>query len=396
MTGFAKPVGAIASMVIVAGCFGAPGDLYVGEWTNGTIVRITPDGAQDEFALGLSGPGSLAFDSKGNLFEADLYSGTIFKFTPEGIKSIFASGLAPGALAFDGAGNLFETDYAAGEGAVFKFAPDGSKSIFAFGGLISPSGLAFDFLGNLYVATPVDSGTIYKFARDGTRTMFASGLYNPLGIAFDASGSLYSTDSSGAIFKFGTDGAKTQFAFSPFSIIDLAFNASGNLFASAIAEDTILQFAPDGTQNVFTSTIDTPNNIAFEPITQKLRNLSARGFVGTGDSVLIGGFIVGGNTLYNNAIVARALGPSLSVSGISNSLQDPVLELHTETEALVASNDNWQDTQAAIITASGLAPTSPKESAIYVTLPSGNYTAVVRGANDSAGIALVEVYGIEQ
>ena len=101
---------------------------------------------------------------------------------------------------------------------------------------------------------------------------------------------------------------------------------------------------------------------------------------------------MGGNTLANNAVVLRAIGPSLANFGIVNPLQDPILELRNSSGALIASNNNWQDTQRAQILASGLAPTHPRESAIYATLPAGAYTGIVRGANDTSGVALVEVY----
>ena len=85
-----------------------------------------------------------------------------------------------------------------------------------------------------------------------------------------------------------------------------------------------------------------------------------------------------GNALANNAVIVRAIGPSLAQGGVTNSLGDPTLELHNATGAIVASNDDWQDAQEAQITASGLAPTDPNESAIYATLPAGNYTGVVQ------------------
>lgn len=81
-------------------------------------------------------------------------------------------------------------------------------------------------------------------------------------------------------------------------------------------------------------------------MTEKLRNISARGVVQTGDKVLIGGFIAGGNALANNAVVVRVLGPSLSGAGIADSLQDLVLELHNDNGTVIASNDNRGDTQA--------------------------------------------------
>ncbi|CAN5602254.1 hypothetical protein BH18VER1_BH18VER1_14930 [soil metagenome] len=137
-----------------------------------------------------------------------------------------------------------------------------------------------------------------------------------------------------------------------------------------------------------------PHGFAFEPVTEKLRNLSARGLVASGDNVLIGGFIVGGNALANNAVVVRAIGPSLTEAGVSNPLPDPLLELHDRDGAIIASNNDWQDTQKSRIAASGLAPRNAKESAIYATLPAGNYTGVVRSADGATGNALVEIYSI--
>jgi len=122
-------------------------------------------------------------------------------------------------------------------------------------------------------------------------------------------------------------------------------------------------------------------------------NLSTRGFVGTGADVLIGGFFVGGSTSAN--IVVRALGPSLAQAGISGTLPDPTLDLHDANGALVASNDNWADTQEAEIQASGLAPTDPREAAIEQTLSPGSYTATVAGKNGGSGVGLIEIYKIQ-
>ena len=98
--------------------------------------------------------------------------------------------------------------------------------------------------------------------------------------------------------------------------------------------------------------------------------------------------------LATNAVVVRALGPSLSQAGVSNALADPTLELHDSSGTVITSNDDWQDTQKEQINATGLAPTDPNESAIYAALPTGAYTAVVRGTNDTTGTALVEVYSV--
>jgi hypothetical protein len=127
-----------------------------------------------------------------------------------------------------------------------------------------------------------------------------------------------------------------------------------------------------------------------------LANISTRGFVDTGNNVMIGGFTLGGN---NNAtrIAVRALGPSLSSSGLSNVLADPTLELHNANGTIMVSNDDWQSdpVSAAQLTANGLALPDPKESGIFTSLaPPGQFTAVVAGKNGGIGIGLVEIYNL--
>jgi len=125
----------------------------------------------------------------------------------------------------------------------------------------------------------------------------------------------------------------------------------------------------------------------------QLANLSTRGFVQTGNNVMIGGFILGGNSA-NARVAVRGRGPSLSQSGLSNLLADPTLELRDGNGALLISNDNWLDdpVSAAQLTANGLALPDVKESGIYTTLSPGSYTAIVAGKNGGTGVALVEIY----
>jgi len=126
--------------------------------------------------------------------------------------------------------------------------------------------------------------------------------------------------------------------------------------------------------------------------TAKLVNISTRGFVQSGDNVMIGGFIVL-NTGVPTSVIVRAIGPSLT--GVPNALTDPTLELHDSNGGLVASNDNWKDTQQTEIIATTVPPTNDKESAIVQTLSTGPYTAIVRGKNDGTGVALVEAYNLQ-
>ncbi len=130
-------------------------------------------------------------------------------------------------------------------------------------------------------------------------------------------------------------------------------------------------------------------------VNSRLANLSTRAFVGTEDSVVIAGFILGGGSppQAGDRIVVRGLGPSLAAGGVSNVLPDPGLQLRDSNGAILSGNDNWQDnpTTAAELIAAGLAPTDDLEAAIALTLPPGIYTALLVG-NNGDGIGLVEVY----
>jgi hypothetical protein len=133
-----------------------------------------------------------------------------------------------------------------------------------------------------------------------------------------------------------------------------------------------------------------------------LGNISTRSFVQTGNDVMIGGFIVEGSG--PKTVIVRAIGPELTRFGVPNALADPALDLHNSAGALIASNNNWQTTviggiitsdQVSAIQSSGHAPSDPSESAIIATLQPGNYTAIVRGVNNTTGVALVEVYDLQ-
>jgi len=128
-------------------------------------------------------------------------------------------------------------------------------------------------------------------------------------------------------------------------------------------------------------------------VDSKLANISTRGFVSTGDNVLIAGTIVVGET--SQKVLVRAIAPSLNLPG---KMADPTLELRDGNGGLIEANDNWQDSpnkQAIIDTT--IPPTNELESAIVATLPANNasYTAIVRGVDGTTGIAVVEVYALQ-
>jgi len=123
-------------------------------------------------------------------------------------------------------------------------------------------------------------------------------------------------------------------------------------------------------------------------VDSKLANISTRGFVDQGDNVLIGGTIIVGSGTTN--VLFRAIGPSLT--GVSNRLEDTTLELYDSQGSILASNDNWKDTQEAAIQATTIPPPDPREAAILYQLHSGAYTVIVRGKANTTGVAVIEAY----
>ena len=176
-------------------------------------------------------------------------------------------------------------------------------------------------------------------------------------------------------------------------IIDSGFAPSNNL------ESAILTSLSPGDYTAIVRGVNNGTGIALvegydlDPAAgSKLGNISTRALVQTGDNVMIGGLIITGTGQEN--VIVRAIGPSLAQYGITNPLADPTLELHDGNGALIAFDDNWRDSQEAEIQATGFAPSNDLESAIVATLAPGNYTAIVRGKNDTIGVALVEMYGL--
>ncbi|MEY2511773.1 MAG: hypothetical protein QOE26_2536 [Verrucomicrobiota bacterium] len=167
-------------------------------------------------------------------------------------------------------------------------------------------------------------------------------------------------------------------------------------------ESAILATVPPGAhtalvqgtnQSTGTAVIEAYDLETFSPTV--LANISTRGFVGTGNDVLIGGFILGGTT-GTPQIVIRGLGPTLAAAGITGALADPIITIANQNGSTLASNDDWQDdaAKAAMIVAAGLAPTANPESAVILQLPPESYTAILSGKNGATGVGLIEIYNL--
>jgi len=177
---------------------------------------------------------------------------------------------------------------------------------------------------------------------------------------------------------------------------------------TAPSESAIIADLPPGNYTAIVRGVNSTTGVALVEVydlspaaSSSLGNISTRSFVQTSDNVMIGGFIVQGTG--PKRVIIRAIGPELAQFGITNPLANPTLELHNQAGALMASNDDWQTTviggiitssQVSDIQNSGHAPTAASESAIIANLPPGNYTAIVRGVNNTTGVALVEVYDL--
>ena len=168
--------------------------------------------------------------------------------------------------------------------SITEFTPSGTQSIFAFG-LSNPSGLAFNRVGDLFEADYI-SGHIYEFTPGGAKSTFASALSGPSGLAFNSAGDLFVADQvSGHIYEYTPGGVQSTFAFGLSTPIGLAFNSAGDLFESDLGSGHIYEFTPDGTQSTFASGLNSsPFGLAFEPVPEP----SAWALAGLGLAVLPG------------------------------------------------------------------------------------------------------------
>ena len=174
---------------------------------------------------------------------------------------------------------------------------------------------------------------------------------------------------------------------------------------TAASESAIIANLHPGNYTAIVSGVNNTAGVALVEVydlspaaSSNLENISTRSFVQTGQNVMIGGFIVQGSG--TQRVIVRAIGPELIQYGVTDPLANPMLELYDGTGALIGTNDNWQTTilggiitsnQVSELQNSGHAPTAASESAIIADLQPGNYTAIVRGVNNTTGVALVEV-----
>lgn len=259
----------------------------------GEIFKFSWDGKQSVFATRLNYPGDLAVDSAGNVFVVDRVCGELVCDTvirkmaaltsTSGGSQYFASGLNnPSYLAVDKSGNLFVADYQAG--IIYQYKPDGSRATFA-SGLYHPVGMAVDSAGNLWVADNsignIYQGSIYQYSPNGSRVTFAAlePGDRPADLAFDNMGNLYMADLGGKIYRYNLGGllrrqGRTTFGSVLNSAQSLAFDSAGNLLVVDAGDvngngNAIYEFTVQGARSTFAKAqalTGTYSYVAFQPL----------------------------------------------------------------------------------------------------------------------------------
>jgi T5SS/PEP-CTERM-associated repeat protein len=275
----------------------------------------------------------------------------------------------------------------------FEFSAEQVGGVFKITAL--NDGLAANALLNISTRAQVGTGDnvlIAGFIVQGNepKTVLLRGI-GPSLTAFGVSGALANPtlelrDSDGELIFSNDDWMDSP---QKQQIIDSTIPPADDLESAILATldpgayTTILRGANDGTGVGLLEVYDLAQDASVNML-----NISTRGDVQTGDDVMIAGFIATGTT----QILTRAIGPSLTEAGLANVLADPTLEVFDANGATLLANDNWKDSQQSEIEATAIPPPSDLESAALMTLEAGAYTIIVRGANETSGIGLVEVY----
>ncbi|CAN5760972.1 hypothetical protein BH20VER1_BH20VER1_04370 [soil metagenome] len=382
-------------------------NVYVADSANGTIRKITSSGVVTTLAgtAGMIGsadgmgaaarfftPIGIAVNGSGVLFVADADNQLIRKITPS--ADVTTLGGAPGASgSTDGTGGSARFNSPQGVAVDSRgnlYVGDTGNNTIRFGQPLAT------FLANISTRVRVETGDnvlIGGFIVSGTHPkkviVRAIGpslpvlgkLENPTLELHGPAGLIASNDN-------WRDAPNRQ------EIIDSTVPPTNDLEsailttlpANSVGYTAIIRGASGGTGVGLVEIFDLDRTVD-----SKMANISSRGFVRTGDNVMIGGFIVGGTG--TQRVIVRAIGPSLPVPG---ALGDPTLELYNSNGAVIASNDNWRiGGQEAEIIASTVPPTNDLESAIVATLPPAPHTAIVRGKNETTGVGLVEVFALD-
>lgn len=367
------------------------------------FFRLNADGSNDaSFSANVASVGLLAVDQTGINFAGNI--------APQADITSRLNQLGVARFNFDGTrdSNFKPVEFNAGATlSQLLLQPDGQLII--TGGFNQVNGVERNAVARLNGSAPKKLANISTRARVGAGQMVEIGgfivagnapkkvIVRALGPSLGLSGlsesqvlanpSLELHDASGRVIEHNDDWRHAQEAEITASGIPPSENAESAIVTTlAPGHYTAVVQGRHGAEGIALAEV-----YDLDPASDSnLANISTRGFVGGDDEVMIAGFILRGSE--PSAIVMRALGPSLSSSGITTGLSDPTLTVHDQSGSIIATNDDWGQTQRTELEAHGMGAAHDSESALIANLPPGPCTAIVRGANGETGVALVEVY----
>jgi uncharacterized repeat protein (TIGR03803 family) len=416
----------------------------------GKIFQITPAGAMTTL-YSFTGtddggnPSKVTRGADGNLYGIASYPsiGTVFKLTSAGVRSTVYrfegnNGTGPSQLLSSTDGNIYGTTQDGGipqAGSIFRIDPAGQVGTYIFDGAAiggHPSQLFEGEEHNLYGTAALGGasgkGTIFRLNNAPPRNLLNISTRSPVltGEKVVIGGFIITGTQPKRVLIRGIGpslsgvGATLQDPMLELhqGTATIAFNDDWKEHQAEVEATTIpptndLESAIVATlaPGAYTAILEGKNNGTGVGVVEvydldqtansKLGNISTRGFVDTGSNVMIGGLIVSGGVGGGSAkVIVRAIGPSLSASGLQGALPDPNLEVHDASGTTIASNDNWKtrpdgSSQQGEVEATSIPPTNDLESALVQTFAPGNYTVIMRGTNNTTGIAVVEAYTLQ-
>jgi sugar lactone lactonase YvrE len=417
----------------------AAGNLYVADWGNSVVRKITPQGVVTTFAgqpglsgsadgpgskalFGAQGPEGLCLDAYGDVYVTDSANNTVRKITPDGIVSTLAGMAGVPAGSKDGVGSAARFNY--------------------------PIGIGVDSLGNVYVADTYNV-LVRQIATDGTVTTLAGkpgqavdldgggGDYPifdyPSGLVVGRDDSIYIADPGNNVIARGCGIGTPRILAQPMGqtiavgatavlsviadqgdpglvyqwLLNGELISDGGSFAGTRASTLEITGAGPGTDGAYVCLVSNAEasvrssaaivSAVGSPDPGRLINLSCRASVGSGANELFVGFAVGGKGAPGaETLLLRASGPALAPFGLSGLLPDPLLQL-VGPAGVIASDSGWRGSPA-VAKAAAAAGSFPwrdpasADSALLQILDPGTYSATIAGASDDGGVALAELY----